>query len=225
MIKIILICLLILIILIGYRRIYKTKFHPTYAQCLPGSNQLSPEIDKFLQELEKYNLRYEMLNVSREDGILLRMFIEMINVKNALEIGTSNGYSTIWICLGLKTSGGHLTTIEIDSKKVKMARENLEKAGISQQVTALEGDAFKIIPELNGAFDFVFLDAGKSDYYDFFKIFYPKVKKGGIIAAHNAISYANAMKDYLDAVSNHPDLETVIVSTGSDGISISYKRK
>ena len=202
----------LIVFLISFIWLLTTNSAKTRRERLPGSNFLSPEIDRLLQELEDFNQRHAMFNVPRKDGILLRMLVEMSGAKNALEIGTSNGYSAIWIGSGLKITGGHLTTIEILPEKVKMARENFKKAGLSKVVTVIEGNAFKVLPDLEGPFDFVFLDAGKSDYYDFFKIFYPKVKKGGIIAAHNAISFAGAMRDYLDAVSNHPDLETVIVS-------------
>ena len=197
-----------------------------YTQSPPGSNQLTPEMDKFLQELEKLNREKRMLNVPRKDGIVLRMLVEMIKAKNAVEIGTSNGYSAIWLGLGLKSTGGKLTSLEISPEKVKMARENLRKAGLNEIVKVIEGDALKTLPNLEGSYDFVFIDAQKSDYINYFKIIYPKLKKGDVIVGHNAIAQSSAMKDYLNTVESHPELQTVIISTGGgDGMSISYKVK
>ena len=196
-----------------------------YTQSLPGSNQLTPELDKFLQELEKLNRDKRMLNVPRKDGIVLRMLVEMIKAKNVVEVGTSNGYSAIWFGLGLKSTGGKLTTHEISPEKVKMARENIRKAGLSEIVKVIEGDALKTLHNLEGTYDFVFLDAQKSDYINYFKIIYPKLKKGAIIVGHNAVAQSSAMKDYLNTVENHPELQSVIISTGRDGMSISYKVK
>ena len=198
----------------------------TRAQSLEGSNQLSPEMESFLQELEDFNRSQRMLNVPRTDGIFLRMMAELVQAKNALEIGTSNGYSSIWICLGLKAAGGKLTTLEIEPEKVKMAQENFEKAGLDDRITVIEGDALKTLPKLKGKFDYIFIDAWKPDYYKYFTMVYPKLNKGGVIIAHNAISSSRAMKKYLDTVKNHPDLETVIISTTNrDGMAVSYKRK
>ncbi|MCK4966349.1 O-methyltransferase, partial [bacterium] len=182
----------------------------TRAQSLEGSNQLPPEMDIFLQELEDFNRSQRMLNVPRTDGIFLRMMAELVQAKNALEIGTSNGYSSIWIGLGLKATGGKLTTLEIEPEKVKMARENFRKAKLDDRITVIEGDALKTLPKLKGKFDYVFIDAWKPDYYKYFTMVYPKLNKGGVIIAHNAISSSRAMKKYLDTVKNHPDLETVI---------------
>jgi len=177
-----------------------------------------------MKKLEK-TLR-EKQNVPPTDGKFLKIMAESIGAKRALEIGSSNGYSAIWIGSGLEQTGGHLWTIEIDPARAKECRENLKEAGLDKVVTSIEGDAFEVIPKLEGPFDFVFLDAWKEDYDEFFKIFFPKVKEGGVILAHNAILMARQMKDYLDIVKNHPELDTVIVSTTlRDGFAVSYKKK
>ena len=116
--------------------------------------------------------------------------------------------------------------MEIEPEKVKMARENFEKTGLDDRITVIEGDALKTLPKLKGKFDYIFIDAWKPDYYKYFTMVYPKLNKGGVIIAHNAISSSRAMKKYLDTVKNHPDLETVIISTTNrDGMAVSYKRK
>lgn len=197
-----------------------------YGQTAPGSATLSPELNNLFLELEEFGRKNNMLNAPRTDGMFLRMIVEMIGAKQCLEIGSSDGYSSIWIGTGLKERNGHLTTLEIDPVKVKLANENYKKAGLDKIITLVEGDALKNLPTLSGPFDFVFIDAWKNDYYKYFQMVFPKVRAGGVIVAHNAISAKDAMKDYLDTVKNHPDLETVILSTTlQDGMAISYKRK
>ena len=191
-----------------------------------GGRPLPGKVEQVLNELESISLvrRLMMLNVAREDGALLKMLVEMTGATRALEIGTSNGYSSLWIGAGLQSTGGKLTTLEIDADKVKMARENFEKAGLRDTITVIEGDALKTLPGLKGPFDFVFIDAWKEDYIRYFRTVFPRVTRGGLIIGHNAVEHASTMKDYLDAVTRHPDLETVIISTaGEDGIAISRK--
>jgi len=99
-----------------------------------------------------------------------------------------------------------------------------KKAGLRDTITVIEGDALKTLPGLKGPFDFVFIDAWKEDYIRYFRTVFPRVTRGGLIIGHNAVEHASTMKDYLDAVTRHPDLETVIISTaGEDGIAISRK--
>jgi len=125
-----------------------------------------------------------------------------------------------------KGSRGHLWTIEIDAARAKECRENIQEAGLGKIITSIEGDAFKVIPTLEGQFDMVFLDAWKKDYKRFFDMFFPMVRPGGVIVAHNTIRSAQDMKDYLDAVNNHPELDTVTLSTTlKDGFTISYRKK
>ncbi|KPL12963.1 hypothetical protein AMJ85_00740 [candidate division BRC1 bacterium SM23_51] len=167
-------------------------------------------------------------NVPPSDGIFLKIMAESTGAKHALEIGSSNGYSAIWIGSALEHTGGHLWTIEIDAGRAQECRENLKEAGLLDKVvTSIEGDAFEEIPKLDGPFDFVFLDAWKEEYHSFFKLFFPKVKEGGVILAHNAVQSAEPMKAYLDIVNNHPELDTVIVRTARqrDGFALSYRKK
>ena len=184
-----------------------------------------PEVLKFLDTLFAYGQEHDMYNVPPGDGQFLRILAATSGAKRVLEIGSSNGLSAIWIGLGLKETGGKLITIEIDHDKAEQAKENIHRVGMDNIIEVIEGDAFKVIPRLEGTFDFVFLDAWKEDYKKFFDIFYPKVEREGIIAAHNAVLMASYMQDYLDAVNNDPELLTVIARTSSDGFAVSYKRK
>jgi len=181
-------------------------------------------IDALLADLEGKAGQY--WNVPREDGKLLNMLVKMTGAKRALEVGTANGYSGIWIGLGLEATGGQLTTIEINAEKAKEARANFEKVRLADRIKVVEGDAHKVVRELEGPFDFVFIDAEMGNDLDYFNVLFPKLSPGGVILRHNAITYANTMKDYLETVKKHPELDTVILScTMKDGFCVSYKKK
>src|SRR6185436_5746447 len=94
--------------------------------------------------------------------------------KRALEIGGASGYSAIWIAQGLRASGGRLVTIEYDPVRAKELADNIRRAGMSDIVQVVSGDAFAQIPKLAGTFDFVFLDAWKRDYKKFLDLVYPR---------------------------------------------------
>ena len=194
------------------------------AQTVQHEKPSEQEILKFLDTLFVYGQEHDMYNVPPSDGKFLRFLAASSGAQRGLEIGSSNGLSALWIGLGLKEAGGKLITIEIDHDKAEEAKENVRKAGMEDVIEVIEGDAFKVIPKLEGTFDFVFLDAWKEDYKKFYDIFCPKVKKGGIIVAHNAVLMANYMQDYLDAVNADPELLTVIAQTSSDGFAVTYKK-
>jgi predicted O-methyltransferase YrrM len=141
----------------------------------------------------------------------------------AIEIGGASGYSAIWIALGLRVSGGHLTTIEYDGARAAELADNVRRAGVADLVTVVAGDAFREIPRLSGGFDFVFLDAWKPDYRRFFELVVPRLRPGGLFLAHNVINKADEMRDFLAAVETHPSVLTSIVAPSSEGMSVSIK--
>jgi caffeoyl-CoA O-methyltransferase len=164
------------------------------------------------------------LAVSEEDGRFMRLLVASKGAKRALEIGGASGYSAIWIGMGLRETGGRLVTIEYDAARSKELAENVRRAGLSDVVQVVSGDAFREIPKLTGTFDFVFLDAWKKDYKRFFDLVYPRLDKGGLFLAHNVVNKRNEMEDFLDAVQKNPALWTTIVSPSSEGMSVSLKR-
>jgi caffeoyl-CoA O-methyltransferase len=182
-------------------------------------------LDKLMSEMEAKGGR--MLSVPRKDGQFLSLLVKASRARSILEVGTSQGYSAIWMCLGLQETGGKMTTIDIDPAKVRIARENVTRAGFSDLVRFMEGNAHAIVPTLEGPFDFVFLDADKDGQMNYFKELYPaKLAPGGIIAVHNAIHSRSAMRDYLDMISQHPDFDSVMLSvTMDDGFSVSYRKR
>jgi caffeoyl-CoA O-methyltransferase len=165
------------------------------------------------------------LAVSEEDGRFLRVLIGTSNAKRALEIGAAQGYSAIWIGLGLRQTGGHLTTIEYDAARAAMAADNIRRAGLADIVTVVAGDGFKEIPRLSGTFDFVFLDAWKADYKRFFDLVFPRLIPHGLFLAHNVVNKQAEMRDFLTAIEHNPELATSIVSPGTEGMSVSVRIK
>lgn len=164
-----------------------------------------------------------MMNVPAEDGRLLRLLAETIDAKQIVEIGTSNGYSGIWQCLALKTTGGKLTTFEIDARRAALARENFKKASVDDIVTLIEGDAHENVAQVKGLVDMCFIDADKEGYSDYLAKLLPKVRPGGLIVAHN-ITPGMADPKYLAAITTNPDLETVFY-TQAGGVSVTLKKR
>lgn len=166
------------------------------------------------------------LNTTPGDAMMLRILVESRNAQRGIEVGSADGYGAMNMGIAFERTGGHLFTLEIDPQRVKDCRENLAKMGLSESVTCIEGDALKTLGTLEGEFDFVFIDAVKSDYIKYFRLIEPKLKPGAVIVADNVIRSAEAMKEYLDLMQNSPDYDTVIIRASEekgDGMAISYK--
>ena len=128
--------------------------------------------------------------------------------------------------VAFERAGGELITVDIDPEMVRKAKEHLAAVDLDKTVEVREGDALKVLPELKGKFDFLFLDAVKQDYLKYFKIMEPKMKKGAVVVGHNVIQSERQMKDFLDYIQQNPDYDTVIIRASlekGDGMSISYK--
>jgi len=182
----------------------------------------TPEVNRLLAEI-KGNDKGQ-LAVSEEDGRFLRLMVGTSRATRALEIGGASGYSAIWIGMGLRETGGRLVTIEYDPQRARELGANIRRAGLSDIVQVMAGDAFEQIPKTQGNFDFVFLDAWKRDYKRFFELVYPRLDKGGLFIAHNVVNKRSEMGDFLDAVQKHPSLWTTIVSPSGEGMSVSLRR-
>ncbi len=185
----------------------------------PGA--LTPQIESILKSIRTADKG--QLAVSEEDGRFLRVLVATRGAKSVLEIGAASGYSGIWLGLGARESRGHVVSIEYDPARANEAAANIQKAGLTDVVRVIRGDAFKEIPKLQGRFDLVFLDAWKPDYKRFFDIVYPRLDPGGLFLAHNVVNKASEMEPFLKAIQNHPGMFTSVVSPGSEGMSVSYK--
>jgi len=191
----------------------------TAQQRSPGA--LTPPIESILNGIKAADKG--LLAVSEADGRFLRVLVATRGAKSVLEIGAASGYSGIWLGLGARESRGHVVSIEYDPQRATEAAANIQKAGLTDVVRVIHGDAFKEIPKLQGTFDLVFLDAWKPDYKRFFDMVYPRLEPGGVFLAHNVVNKASEMEPFLKDIQNHPGLFTSIVSPGSEGMSVSYK--
>jgi predicted O-methyltransferase YrrM len=189
----------------------------------PAPPSVDPGVAKLLTGIRAADRG--QLAVSEEDGRFLRVLVGATNARNVLEIGAASGYSAIWIGLGLRQTGGKLTTIEFDPVRAKEAAANVQRAGLSDIVRVVHGDAFQEVPKVQGNFDLVFLDAWKPDYRKFFEMVFPRVTPGGLFLAHNVINKKNDMLDFLAAIEKHPLTLNTTVSPGHEGISITYKKR
>jgi caffeoyl-CoA O-methyltransferase len=165
-----------------------------------------------------------MWNVNPGEGAYLRDQVIKAQAKHALEVGTSNGYSGTWIALGLRKTGGHLTTLEIDDTRARLAAENFRAAGVDSLITIMPGDARKTIPTVQEHFEFVFIDAWKRDYLKYLEMVLPMVPPGGIIMAHNTTDLRSQMLDFIERVKTDPQLKTTFVNRGPGGFSVSIKQ-
>jgi predicted O-methyltransferase YrrM len=188
-----------------------------------SSGALTPPIESVLRSIKAADKG--QLAVSEEDGRFLRVLVAARSAKSVLEIGGASGYSAIWLGLGARESAGRVVTIEYDPQRAREAAENIKRAGLTDVVRVVAGDAFKEIPKLSGTFDVVFLDAWKPDYKKFFDLVYPRLNPGGVFVAHNVVNKKSEMEPFLAAVHSHPSLFTTIVSPSSEGMSVSYKTK
>ena len=197
--------------------------HSAQAQAPASTSVVPPDLQKLMQQIKAADT--DLLAVSEEDGRFLRVMVTSSNATHALEIGGANGYSAIWIGLGLRQTHGHLTSIEYDPARAKVAAENIRKAGLSDVVTVVPGDAFQKIPTVAGDFDFVFLDAWKRDYKRFLDMVFPRLRPGGLFLAHNVVNKKSEMPDFLTAVQSDPRMFTAIVTPSGEGMSVTMKAR
>lgn len=188
-----------------------------------GGREVERKILAILDQMWQHE-RDGMLNAPPEDGRLFRVLAESMGAKNVVEIGTSNGYSSIWFGLALRTTGGKLTTFEIDPRKVEIARRNFVRAGLDSIITVVEGDAHKEIARLKEPLDLVFIDAEKSGYVDYLAKVLPLVRPGGLILAHNTTDCKRDLQEYIKLVTTNPDLETIFLHEQDRGIAVTLKK-
>ena len=197
------------------------------AQTVVPNPALDEKVKNFLND---HSRQWYDMNIPWVDGQLLYDLIIKGNYKSALEIGTSTGHSGIWIAWALSKTGGKLITIEIDEARYKTAIENFKKAGLSEYIDARLADAHKLVKELKGPFDFVFSDADKEWYKNYFVDLDPKLKVGGCFTAHNISERGrggyggySGQANFLEYVRSLKNYETTVNSAGG-GVSISYKK-
>jgi len=192
-------------------------------------------ISKVLDELETQSILEKskkteippddrMLAITKETGELLNMILRLKNAKNMLEIGMSTGYSTIWCAESISEQSGKIITIEQNPSKIKRAKENFHKAGVTDTITIMEGLAMQILTELSlkqkyeKFFDFVLIDADKENVKEYFNLIFPMVSIGGIIVTDNMYypeKFRQDMKKFSDYLKGNPKLRTITSPIGN----------
>ncbi|HEY1125314.1 MAG TPA: class I SAM-dependent methyltransferase [Sphingobium sp.] len=163
----------------------------------------------------------QLLTVGEEVGIFLNILAKSLDAPRILEIGTSYGYSGIWLAEAARATGGRLTTLELHDYKSNHAREMAERAGLAEHVDFLVGDAVELINALPGTFDLILLDLWKDMYVPCLEAFFPRLSPGAIIVADNMIIPGGPEVDrYGRVVRAKPGISSVLLPIGQ-GIEIS----
>lgn len=197
-----------------------------------------PQNDAFLQGLEQQALEQYIPVIQPEVAQLLRVLLQISSAKSVLEVGTAIGYSAIIFAQALPWDG-HVTTLEIRPEMVQAASENIKAAGLQDKITVLEGDAYLSMEHLSGTFDCIFLDGAKGQYLRFLPLCLSLLREGGLFISDNILYRGSVaedgfiprkhrtiirnLKEYLKALSGHPQLTTTILPIG-DGVAVCRKQ-
>jgi predicted O-methyltransferase YrrM len=192
---------------------------------------MDPSLLTLLDELEAFGetndaretaRQHRMLNITSDTGRLLWILVRLVRPRHILEIGTSNGYSTIWLADSARAIGARVATLEIDPAKATLARAHLARAGLADVVDVIEGPATASLARLAGPFELVFLDADRESYLTYLEALLPKMPSHALLVADNAVSHAAELTDYLERLRTDPDFFAVTVPVGK-GESIALK--
>jgi predicted O-methyltransferase YrrM len=192
---------------------------------------MDQNLKEFLQKLERDGLENDaraterprmMLNLEPASAQLLSILVRASGVTCALEVGTSNAYSTIWLAWSLAPAGGRIVSIDRNPEKHVLARENLRRADFLDRVELRTGDAAEIARGLSGPFDLVFLDADRRKFPEIMQILLPKLAPKALLIADNVLSHPEEIAEYLKLISSLAEFQHAIVPFGK-GLSIAYR--
>lgn len=192
---------------------------------------MDKQLRELLRELEEKGLENDareterprmMLNLEPASAQLISILARASGAKRAVEIGTSNAYSTIWLAWSLAPVGGRILSIDRNPNKHILARENLRRANLLDRVELRTGDAAEIVRQLDGPFDLVFLDADRRNFPDQIQILLPKLSRKVLVIADNVLSHPEEIAEYLKLISRLPDFQHTTVPVGK-GLSIAYR--
>ena len=194
------------------------------ARRLPAPTPRNDSERRVLEVIADYdrNQRSGSLSVGFEDGRLLRILAESAGATRVVEIGTSYGYSGLWLALALMGTNGRLTTFEIEESRQARARQNFERAGVLSRIDLILGDAHKLVAGVQGPIDMVFSDADKAGYLDYLQKLLPALRPGGFFVTHNVDM---APSEYVRAISTDAALESTILNLGSGEVAVTIKKR
>ena len=188
-------------------------------------SNVTESLQKLLLELERFGLSNDgtiadrprrMLNITRDTGEFLSVLVRVMNARCVLEIGTSNGYSTLWLALAAKAIKGHVTTVELSDYKLALAAKNFEQSGLAPFITQVSGEAGDVFRgSSDSSFDFVFLDSERSEYLGWWPDIKRVLRKGGLLVVDNATSHSVELASFVAMVSADADFTTCTVPVGN----------
>jgi predicted O-methyltransferase YrrM len=193
--------------------------------------QMDAQLIRLLEELyeggqrndaHEQERRRKLLNLESDTAQLLSILVRSGQRKHLLEIGTSNGYSTVWLAWAAQLTGGHVMSIDREAKKQEQADANLQRAGLRSLVELCCGDATSIVADLPGPFDFVFFDADRWSAPAQLALLTSKLTEDVMICADNVHSHPEEIAGYLQAITALPDFEHMIIPVGK-GLSLAYR--
>lgn len=186
---------------------------------------MTESLQKLLLELEQFGLSNDgaiadrplrMLNITRDTGEFLSVLVRTMNAQRVLEIGTSNGYSTLWLALAAKAIKGHVTTVELSDFKLALAAKNFERSGVASFITQINGEAGAVLRDASeSSFDLIFLDSERSEYLGWWSDIKRVLRKGGLLVVDNATSHSVEMAPFVAMVSADHDFTTCTVPVGN----------
>lgn len=193
---------------------------------------MNPNLKTVLAELERHGAEHDagepdrqrrMLNITPDTGALLGILVRAMRVRQILELGTSNGYSTLWLTDAARDTGGRVTTVEIQEWKATLARESLRRGGLEEHVDLVVGDAgVHLAGAAEGAYELVFLDTDRSHYVRWWPDLRRALAAGGLLVVDNAVSHAEELREFADLVRDDPEFTSVTVPVGN-GELLAYK--
>ncbi|MBD2703471.1 class I SAM-dependent methyltransferase [Spirosoma sp. BT702] len=167
----------------------------------------------------------KLLNITPETGPFLALLIKAMGATAILEIGTSNGYSTIWLADAAQNTGGHVTTIEQSAVKADQARENFGQAAVTDTITLLQSPAEAVLPTLSAEeFDFIFLDSNRNQYVGWWNLLFAILKPGGLMVVDNAVSHEAELADFTLLLNQSTSVETSLAPLGNGELLVWKQR-
>jgi predicted O-methyltransferase YrrM len=186
---------------------------------------MTPSLNELLRELESFGETNDasgvdrsrrMLNITRDTGEFLAVLVNSTNAKNILEVGTSNGYSTIWLAIAASKIGGTVRTIEYFDYKVSLARDNFQKSGLAETIDQIHADAGRCLETFaRDEFDLIFLDSERSEYVTWWSNIKRIIRTGGLLVVDNALSHATEMQPLISVISQDQQFATSLVPIGN----------
>jgi predicted O-methyltransferase YrrM len=186
---------------------------------MPSSLEtLKVELERFGRSNDELHAEraQRMLNITRDTGEFLAVLVRATLARRILEIGTSNGYSTLWLAEAARDIGGSVTTVELSDTKARMARETFTRAGLSDCIQLRHEDAGRVLdhsePEV---YDLVFLDSERPEYPGWWPRLRHVIRPGGLLVVDNATSHPEQMAPFMDLVQADPGFTTCLATVGN----------